>query len=698
MNTKLIYGASFAALLAAAGPAVAQDDAPALQDVVIVTGHHDYEENEIGVSPDYMPTEGADITRLIARTPGAARISNGELSGQVQYRGMFGERLNLRVDGQHFGSGGPNLMDPAFHYAPAPLVRRIVIDRGVSPVSDGPGLGGGADAVFKRVDYSTDSAPALAYDLSAGYRSADNSYSAGGVAGYSTDSWRFNLLGSYEDGDDLEYGDGTIGGSEYTRAVLGASGGVRVGVHEFSADIRRHEAGPAGNPPFPMDIRYMDTDFAKARYVGEYENFTLEANLGTVSVAHAMNNFDLRPAPASGMMWRETFAYADTNTGDVSVSFDQWGGRLEVGVDAYQADHSSTITNPNNANFFVAAIPDAEIERVGAFAEWHGVVGVFNSELGVRIDQHSADVGDAAVGSALPPAPGMLAMAYNNTDRSFESTGVDAVARVYTEERDGFVWRFTLAHKTHAPSYLQRFGWMPIPASGGLADGNTYIGNLDLELERAVIAEVGFDYFGDRFYARPTLYTRQVDNFVQGVPFDSTPGVIDSPVEMISNMNGDPTPLRWANVDAQFYGLDMDFGYDFDGPLRFDGVLNWVQGERRDINDDLYRIAPLSVMGALTWQQEMWSASAEVRGVVEQDDVSLSNDEQQTPGYVTVGIFADWHVTHSVHLSFGVENLFDQVYRDHLSGYNRNSGSDVSVGTRVPGAGRSAFVRVGIVG
>lgn len=694
----MIYGASLTALLAAADPAFAQHEAPALQDVVIVTGHHEYDENEIGVSPDYMPTEGADITRLIARTPGAARIGNGELSGQVQYRGMFGERLNLRVDGQHFGSGGPNLMDPAFHYAPAPLVRRIVIDRGVSPVSEGPGLGGGADAVFKRVDYSGDAAPTLAYDLSAGYRTADSSYSYGGVAGLSTDSWRLNLLGSYEDGDDLEYGDGTIGGTSYTRAVLGASGGVRFGAHEVSADIRRHEAGPAGNPPFPMDIRYMDTDFAKARYLGEFDLFTLEANVGWVSVAHAMNNFDLRPAPASPMMWRETPAYADTTTGDVSASFNQWGGRLELGLDAYRAEHSATITNPNNSNFFVAAIPDAEVERFGMFAEWRGAVGSLNSELGLRVDRHTSDVGEASVGSALPPAPGMLAMAYNGVDRSFEDTGVDAVARFFTDERDGFVWRFTLAHKTHAPTYLQRYGWMPIPASGGLADGNTYVGNLDLELERALIAEVGFDYFGDRFYARPTVYTRQVSNFVQGGPFDSTPGVIDTPQEMISNMNGDPTPLRWANVDAEFYGLDVDFGYDFEGPLRFDGVLNYVRGKRGDVDDNLYRIAPPNLTGALTWQEDMWSASMEVRAVAEQDEVSATNSEQPTPGYVTLGLFADWHMTQSVHVSVGVENLFDHVYRDHLSGYNRNSGSDVAVGTRLPGAGRSAFFRIGIVG
>ena len=43
------------------------------------------------------------------------------------------------------------------------------------------------------------------------------------------------------------------------------------------------------------------------------------------------------------------------------------------------------------------------------------------------------------------------------------------------------------------------------------------------------------------------------------------------------------------------------------------------------------------------------------------------------------------------------ENLADEVYLDHLSGYNRNAASDVAVGERLPGVGRSAFVRIGIV-
>ena len=89
-HARLLSGA---ALLVLGAPAYAQDPEPALQDVIVVTGTRIDPATESAITPDAAPLEGGDITYLAARTPGGARIGNGELSGQMQYRGLFGERL-----------------------------------------------------------------------------------------------------------------------------------------------------------------------------------------------------------------------------------------------------------------------------------------------------------------------------------------------------------------------------------------------------------------------------------------------------------------------------------------------------------------------------------------------------------------------------------------------------------------------------
>ncbi|MDP3459986.1 MAG: hypothetical protein Q8S09_12010, partial [Hyphomonas sp.] len=432
----LLAGASLSAI---AAPANAQSD-PAIQDVIIVTGSRIDTSTELSVTPDAAPLQGGDITYLTARTPGGARVGNGELSGQMQYRGLFGERLNLRVDGQRFASGGPNLMDPVFHYAPAPLVAAVRIDRGVSPVSAGPGLAGGADAVFKRIDYAASSDIAFGYDFSLGGRSVNDSVAAGGVIGAATDTWRVNLLGAWEEGDETEFGNGVIGGSALERGVYGLSAGVRTDLGAFTLDLRRQNTGPSGNPPFPMDILYFDTDFARIGYANEVGGVRVEAHVHSVDVAHLMDNYSLRPAPLPALQ-RASFAGATTRGGDLSFSFAALGGELELGLDGERIEHSVDITNPNNAGFFVTPFPQAEIDRIGTFAEWSGRIGMFESQLGLRVDQNSYDAGEAVVGPALPMGPRNLATAFNSADRSGEETTIDTVARFWTPAEDGFSWR-----------------------------------------------------------------------------------------------------------------------------------------------------------------------------------------------------------------------------------------------------------------
>jgi len=165
-------------------------------------------------------------------------------------------------------------------------------------------------------------------------------------------------------------------------------------------------------------------------------------------------------------------------------------------------------------------------------------------------------------------------------------------------------------------------------------------------------------------------------------------------VEMVSSMNGDTSPLRFANVDARLYGVDVDFGARLVGPLRADGVISYVRGERRDIDDNLYRIAPPRMNIGLTWEGDAWSATFESVLAAKQDKVSATNSEAVTDGFAVFNLFGDLTIADGVALSAGVENLFDERYEEHLAGYNRVMGSDVALGARLPGSGRGAFVRI----
>lgn len=693
MKLRLLASATFIAVGALPGVAPAEEAAAPLVDVIVVTAPRSLAPAPTTENLEPSALAGPDPTALLARIPGGARVGNGALSGQAQYRGLFGHRLNLRVDGQRFASGGPNLMDPPFHYAPTTLVAALEVDRGVSPVRAGPGLAGGMNAVFKRLDFAEGAAVRPGYDLTAEARSADDSYSAGGVAGIATEDWRVNLLGSYEKGGDTEFPGGTIRGSRYERGVYGVSAGVRAGAHELALDLRHQHTAPTGNPPFPMDIRYFSTDFARLGYKTALGGIGLEAAFSYADVGHAMNNFDLRPAPAATNR-RESLAEAVTRGAEAAIVAPFAGGSLRVGVDAEDLDRNVVITNPTNAAFLVTSLPQVETRRAGAYGEWTGPVGALHGEFGVRLDGHTSDAGRAIVGPALAAGPLALAAAFNTADRGRKDTTVDAVARVWTTPRNGLAWRLTLARKTRVAGYVERYAWLPTNTSGGLADGNIYVGDMNLDPEVAWIAELGFDYAHRRVYLRPTVFVREVDNYIQGVPFDTTPGVLDTLHERIAAMSGDPTPLRFANVDARLYGFDLAAGLKLAEHWRIDGVASYVRGERRDIGDNLYRVSPPNLTAALTYEADRWSVTAETRIVADQAKVSKTNAEWRTGGYGLVSLYGDWQLREGVRVAGGVENLLDRRYSDHLAGYNQITGSDVPLGARLPGVGRSAFLRV----
>jgi iron complex outermembrane receptor protein len=361
-------------------------------------------------------------------------------------------------------------------------------------------------------------------------------------------------------------------------------------------------------------------------------------------------------------------------------------------------DRANLITNPTNPNFYIRSMPDVSVRRAGLFAEWAGAIGSLNGELGIRVDQTDAEAGLAETGPAVPAMIAGLAASFNAEDRSRDETTFDGAARIWTAPINGLVWRATLAHKTRAPSYLERFAWLPTEASAGLADGNIYVGDLDLSPETAWTAEVGVDYETERWSIRPSIYIREIDDYIQGVPFDATPGVLDTPQEMVASMNGDTTPLRFANVDARLYGFDLDASLKLSDSWRVDGVASYVRGERRDIDDNLYRIAPPSLTVSATYEASVWDATLEARAVAKQTEVSSTNSEAPTSGYVILNLLGGWDVARGVRLSASVENLLDHQYRDHLAGYNRVSGSDVALGQRLPGPGRSFLLRLNVSG
>lgn len=663
--------------------------APLSLPPIIVAGEAE-EGPRVTVAPLEAPAAGPTTARLLKRVPGGNVNYNGPLSGIVQYRGMYGTRVNTRVDGLPMASGGPNLMDPPLHYAPMPLLEAVEVHRGIAPVSAGnESIGGHVDARLKTSAFVAGDTMEFHGDISASAQSGDDGYGLGGLLWGANRSHRFHVLGVAEEGDDTRFSGGDIRPTEYERTAHGLGYGFRRGGHEFAVDVLRNETDDAGTPALPMDIRFFDTDKLSLSYGGTAGDTRLEARLFYSDVDHLMTNFHLRQPPPPAM-FRQAAATSDARGFEVSAHTPAAGGALSVGVDGHFADHDTDIFNPNNPAFFVNNFNGVERDRLGLFAEWRAPTGEHSGYgLGVRYTRVDMDA-NAVDGTParLMMGPRVLRDRFNAADRDRTDHNVDVVATFFHDLSEELRVDVGLGRKTRSPSYQEAFLWLPLESTAGLADGKRYVGDVDLDPEVAYEVDAGLEWRRGRAYAAPRVFYKRVDDYIHGVP------ATDPVVIAVSTTNGDPRPLQFANVDAELYGLDARFGLAFSDRLAVDGVVSYVRGQRRDIDDDLYRIAPLSATLALTYETAAWAATTEVELVAEQDRVSATNEEDPTAGYGLLHVFGHYRLPNGLVLGAGVNNLLDKDHAEHLNGFNRVRNSDVAVGERLPGTGRSLFARL----
>jgi iron complex outermembrane receptor protein len=663
--------------------AAADDDGEA-PEIIEIKGRRSILDDAYTVTPDRTTPNAADAAELLNLVPGGAVNWNGPITGLVQYRGMFGYRMNTRVGDMYLNPGGPNWMDAPLHYAPRPILDHMEIERGIASVSSGAeSIGGTVHAVLKRSEFTRDDEFELHGDVEASGRTVNDAISGGGIVSVANHRHRLHVLGVGEFGGDTKFPDGRIHPTSYERYQVGGGYGLQLGAHRFGVDYRRNDTGESGTPALPMDIRFVETNIAKGDYQGRLGPFELEGHVSWSDVEHEMDNYTLRapPPPGSLMGRRFTEARGDGLGGELQAEVSLWRGRLSVGADGHRARHNADIFDPDDPLFFINNFNDVVRARYGAFAEWEmEVLDIVELELGVRYTRVDSDAGPV---DALPAPVQDLADDFNEADRRRSDNLVDVVAKVSATPLEGLTLHLSGGRKSRAPYYVERYLWLPLQSTAGLADGNRYVGDIDLDPEVGCEVEGGIAWRGRWLYLAPRAFARWVDDYIQGTP---APNPDNVPI-----LRG---ALQFSNVEALLYGVDLEGGIDLPGPFQLDGTLSYVVGERRDIDDDLFRIAPLRGRVTLGFRSGAWHAAVEGVLAARQDRVSQTNRETATPGYGIMNLYAGWEPLEGLRLVVGIDNVADALYRDHVSGINRVTNSDVAVGERIPGAGRNFYGRV----
>ncbi|GHF00218.1 TonB-dependent receptor [Thalassotalea profundi] len=664
-------------------------------------------------------TSEPDLASWLSTVPGASVNKNGPVTGIAQYRGLYGDRLSIALDGHLVIGAGPNAMDPPLSYSTPLIVESMTVYRGVAPVVAGMNtLAGAINVNMRKAEFSQSDSLHMSGDMQAGYRSNNDADTLSAVVNIGKNQFATMAYVNVQSGENFESGSRkTVAPSAYEKRQMGAD--FRYQQNDTSVGLNYHytDTQDSGTPALPMDIEYIFSH--RLAIDGEFimNNWQASWTLGYVDADHGMTNFLMRE---NDDMTKHRRNNATAETVDFTFTLEQGFefGQLLFGFDGYSAAHDSVITNPNNMMFEVINFNDVVDERIAIFGQWQQDFDDTQVQLGVRIKHVSAEAGEVATSMAMMSMPNRmetnihsemnmdleatmmpsmaeLAMTlrdnFNNADRSQSDTLVDIALNIETVLSQSTSFNAGIGVKNRAPSYQERYLWTPMESTGGLADGNTYIGNINLKEETAYQSNIGLTYQESGLMLAPQIFYQRIDDYIQGTSLT----MMDMSASMMAQMmSGDDNPLKFTNVDAKLYGIDVNWNYQLTDNLEFFGVASYVKGERRDIDDSLYRITPLNTRITARYNTGDWLTDVEVVLAAKQDDVSITNQEKATAGYGLVNLNVNYYVNSALTLRAGVDNVFDKDYRHHLGGYNRVNNSEIEVMQRLPSEGVSAWAEV----
>lgn len=343
----------------------------------------------------------------------------------------------------------------------------------------------------------------------------------------------------------------------------------------------------------------------------------------------------------SGMPMTSTtdgLSYSETAGGRAQVRLTPWNRvQLEAGTEATRIFAEGTrwvervmgSMAPVQETFHTW--PGVEIVDLGAFVQ--GDVDLTRSVAvtgGVRLDRvdRRADIGDEKVEWVTTGNVGL---------RARLNPWLSARATV------------GVGYRTPDPMELYGVGLKP--------DGFLYRGRADLATEKSLSSELTLTAARGPVAASLTGFTNRIEDMV--VPTFAGDSVSGRPVREYRNLG-----------EARLSGLSGSLQGELPADFTVSTQATWTYGEDPRDGSVLPAMPPLE--GGVALRRDFGNTlrwvEAEWRGADRQGRVAESIGEVETPGWSVFDLRASAELART-ELTFGVENVFDKLYRAHLDPY-----------------------------
>ena len=628
-----------------------------------------------------------DPGELLREVPGVAAVRRGPIGLDPVVRGLRETEVGSYIDGERRFPAGPARMDSPLTHVDPLAFDNVEVAKGPYALTWGAGN-------LAAIRVTTRELPPVREgthgNLTGGYNTNLNAAeTSASVIGRSEGIswWGF---GAFRNGNDYEDGAGNeIPGDFESREARGKIG-VETGEssHLVLGGGWQDQTGPIDYPGRLLNAELFHTLNASARWRADLSGGPgplrdVDLHVYYNDTDHDMNNVGKptsRPDPDRTPPFPlnvrvETSTELVGGRGGATLGLGEW--ELEVGADAYSVNRNALRTirradvDPQPVLFEDLVWPDVTIRDAGVFVRGdRRLGGDLTLSLAGRVDFVAARADTASdffrenVGADL--------------DR--DETNLSGAATLGIGLSPRWTLFLGLGSAVRTADALERYSDR-FPASKAQISAE-FVGNPDLEPERSNQADVWVEgSYGD-LSVQLGAFAREMTDYI-------TLQATDLPKRLPLSPD---TVFQYVNGEATFRGLDVQaaVGLAETWTLKLAGDYLW--GEDETLDEPAIGVAPPHAAVGLRYELPDGTfyaeGTADFVAEMDADRVALSRGETPTDGHVTGDVRFGWQATERLLLRFGVENLADEFYVDHLNAKNPYTGE------RVPEAGRVFYGKV----
>lgn len=658
-------------------------EAPTQIDNVIIIRNNEGNIAQTNVVTDEMKksSQVRNTADLFNDIPGFSMQKRSATALEPSFRSFKYEEMNIKYDGgAKTVHACPNRMDPITAHIIPEEVQKIEVVKGPYTVRYGQRFGATVNLVSDDYSHMKKGFSGVA---EGGYESNGNN-----ILGRFALNYKHKVFDVVANVETRHFGDYKDGRDTLTPASFKTNSySIKLGFNpskkhrllvswrqKWGRDIK-HAGLPMDSPKDDSYALGLDYKFNKISEVLKSVAFKIYAS----KVDHTMNNFD---RPNFMMMAMQTPVQSQTLGGKIEATIIPHKKMiLFAGLDADIIDRDGTkmMTMKRNMMGNPIAMPmtmkssvwqNAIIQDYGLFAEGtYQIIPKLSTTIGLR--------GDFVTGATRAPNK-QFAQLYNGEvkDQFHFTFGANASLKY---KHKGWQAQFVYGRGTRTPNMIERYiykftvGQDPFP----------YIGNPNLKPEINNQFELSFSKKMKKMTFGANAFYSIFQNYITAKV---------NPDFKYMHMMKMVMPKQFVNVDAEQFGIEAFFNYNFYKNLYFKTDIAYTSAFNKTFEEHLPLIAPLTANISLEYKQRWFWVNGQTKLIAKQNQYAKTFKETATPGYYIINLRAGFTPTKNISIGASALNLLNKSYYAHTNFAYRNAEKNKG---RVyePGRSFSLFVK-----